>query len=125
MKKTKRMAFTLTIAICLVAMCSAVYATFMVTSSPTAPVTVNYSVTVTEERGFNPTFKVYATVTDNSSDGSSFVKGVPVTFYVNANDAGWTALGTSNTNATGVATYSYSIKSNGETDQFQAAAGIP
>jgi len=74
-------------------------------------------------RGFNPTVKVYATVTDNSSDGDSFVSNVPVTFYVNADDAGWTVLGTAKTNSTGVATYSYSIQSNGETDLFKATMG--
>ena len=88
-------------------------------------VTTNYSVSITETRGFNPTFKLEATVTDSSSDGSSNVNNVPVTFYVNADNAGWTAIGTSHTNSTGVATGSYSIQGNGETDLFQAEIGIP
>jgi hypothetical protein len=125
MKTTKKLAFIITMVACLATMSSVVCATFFVTSTPTSAVTVNYSVTVTEVRGFNPTFKIYATVTDTSSDSQIFVSNVPVTFYVNADDAGWTVIGTANTNATGTATYSYSIQSNGETDQFRAAAGIP
>jgi hypothetical protein len=121
----KKIAIVISLLVCLVATFSTVYAAFLFTSEPTSPVTVNYSVIVTEVRGFNPTFKVYATVTDSSSDGGNFVSNVPVTFYVNANQAGWTTLGTAKTNSAGVATYSYSIQSNGETDQFKAAIGIP
>ena len=125
MKMIKKAAIIIAIVACLAATCSAVYATFYVTSSPTAPVTVNYSVSLAETRGFNPSFTLSATVTDTSSDSGSFVTNVPVTFYVNANDAGWTTIGTSHTNSQGIATYSYSIQSNGETDQFQAAVGMP
>ena len=111
MRKT---AIAISIVICLVATFSTAYAAFFVTSEPTSPVTVDYSVTVTEVRGFNPTFKLYATVSDGSSDGGSFVSGVPVTFYVNADGAGWTALGTAKTNSEGVATYSYSYRATGK-----------
>lgn len=125
MNKTKKLAIIIAVVACLAVTCTAVYATFYITSSPTAPVTVNYSISLTETRGFNPSFTLTATVTDSSSDGGSCITDVPVTFYVNANGAGWTSIGTSHTNAEGIATGSYSIQSNGETDQFQAAIGMP
>lgn len=123
MKVAKKSAIIIA-AICLVAMFSTACAAFLVTSEPTSPVTVEYAVKLTEVRGFNPSFKLYATVIDGSSDGGNFVSNVPVTFYADANGAGWTAIGTSKTNSTGVATFSYSIKSNGEKVMFQASAGI-
>lgn len=125
MKTTKKAAIIIAIVACLAVTCSTVYATFFVSSTPTSPVTVNYAVTLTETRGFDPSFKLSATVTDASSDGGSCVNDVPVTFYVNVDDGGWVAIGTSHTNSDGVATSSYSIQSNGETDQFQAEIGIP
>jgi hypothetical protein len=125
MKTSRKVGIIIAIVVCLAVTCTAVYATFYVTSAPTPSVTVNYSVSLTETRGFNPTYTLSAKVTDTSSDGGTFVSGIPVTFYVNADDAGWTAIGTSHTNSDGIATSSYSIQSNGETDQFQAEVGIP
>lgn len=121
MKKIGKLAIIIAAVACLAATCSGAYAAFYVTGSPTTA----ESIVLTQTRGFNPTFELTATVTGTSSDGGSGMNNIPVTFYVNANGAGWTIIGTSYTNSTGVATSSYSIQSNGETDQFQAAIGMP
>jgi hypothetical protein len=124
MKVTKQIAIIISVVICLASVGSAV-ATFMVSSTPTEAVTTNYSVSISQVRGFNPTFKLYATVTDSSSDGNTYVNNVPVTFYVSIDEGEWTVAGTGHTNSTGVATGSYSIDHNGEVDQFRAEIGIP
>ena len=125
MKMTKKVAVIIAVVACLAVSTSTVCAMFYVTSNATSSVTSSYTVSLTERRGYNPTFTLSASVVDNSSDGGSFVTNIPVTFYVSANGGDWTAINTSHTNSTGVATSSYSIQSNGETDQFQAEVGIP
>ena len=125
MKTIKKIAVIVAIAVCFAVVCSTVYATFFVTSAATPAATVTYSVSMSEVRGFNPTFALSATVVDSSSDGGSCVTNVPVTFQVSVNGGAWTTIGTSHTNSAGIATSSYSIQSNGETDQFQAEIGIP
>ena len=125
MKTIKKAAIIMALVVSLAVVCSTVYATFYVTSAATPAATVSYSVSISEVRGFNPTFSLSAIVVDASSDGGSFVTNVPVTFYVSVNGGSWTVIGTSHTNSAGIATSSYSIQSNDETDQFQAAIGIP
>jgi len=126
MKTIKKAAIIMALVVSLAVVCSTVYATFYVTSAATPATTVSYSVTISEVRGFNPTFSLTAKVVDASSDGASCVTNVPVTFYVSVDGgSSWTAIGTAHTNSAGIATSSYSIQSNDETDQFQAAIGIP
>ncbi len=125
MKTIKKVSLIIALVICFAVVCSTVYATFYVASAATSAATVTYSVSMTEVRGFNPTFALSAQVVDSSSDGSSCITNVPVTFQVSANGGAWTTINTSHTNSAGIATSSYSIQSNGETDQFQALIGIP